>query len=115
MISGNDITRHRYYIYNNGGQLTYRTLPGNMTYSYTYAVNGNILSKTGLGSYEYGSSSRPHAVTAVDDTDDMLAVYEQEDSQNGTWTDVVAAMTDHLGSITCLMDDFDYKASRFNA
>lgn len=86
-----------------------------MTYSYTYAVNGNILSKTGLGSYEYGSSSRPHAVTAVDDTDDMLAVYEQEDSQNGTWTDVVAAMTDHLGSITCLMDDFDYKASRFNA
>lgn len=155
-----------------------------------YGNNGNILSKTGLGSYEYSNTSKPHAVTAVDNTDDLLEYVEQEveynlwgkvsdvwhydgydhyhyqieygpdlervrstlydgnqfeyekfyfgdyeekrtssetgmywyvytpdglsgfyykeDSQNGIWTDVVAAMTDHLGSITCLMDDYDY-------
>ena len=31
----------------------------------SYAGNGNITSKTGLGNYSYGASTRPHAVTGV--------------------------------------------------
>ena len=38
----------------------------------TYAQNGNILSKSGIGYYEYGSTQKPHAVTAVDNFDGWI-------------------------------------------
>lgn len=44
----------------------------------TYAQNGNILSKTAMGSYTYGSSSRPHAVTEVDNTDGHITLQVQD-------------------------------------
>lgn len=38
----------------------------------TYASNGNILSKTGVGNYNYSVSSKPHAVKSVDNTDGLI-------------------------------------------
>lgn len=39
-----------------------------------YTLNGNILSKTGIGTYEYSSNGKPHAVAAVDNTADLIPV-----------------------------------------
>ena len=50
MSNGTDITRHRYYTYNANGQLIGRTLPGNMTYGYTYDAYGNLTGVNGAGS-----------------------------------------------------------------
>ena len=49
MSNGINITRHRYYTYNANGQLTGRTLPGNMTYGYTYDAYGNLTGVNGAG------------------------------------------------------------------
>ena len=38
---------------------------GKQSMEMDYATNGNILSKTGIGSYDYASSAHPHAVTSV--------------------------------------------------
>lgn len=38
----------------------------------SYASNGNILSKTGVGDYAYNSTFKPHAVMSVDNTDGMI-------------------------------------------
>ena len=154
----------------------------------TYAQNGNILSKSGIGYYEYGSTQKPHAVTAVDNFDgwiddsiqyisynswgkleDLFSVrdgdvyhysieygpdlqrvrsslyrngqplysklywddYEEKtennttylywyvnggeglagimlgNAQNGSWSLNLVAITDHLGSIMALMDNYD--------
>lgn len=40
--------------------------------SITYAANGNILSKTGLGAYTYNSSLKPHAVMSVANTSGII-------------------------------------------
>ncbi|MBR5988819.1 MAG: VCBS repeat-containing protein [Prevotella sp.] len=40
--------------------------------SITYAANGNILSKTGLGAYTYNSSLKPHAVMSVANTGGII-------------------------------------------
>ena len=45
--------------------------------SMTYAANGNITSKTGVGDYTYNNTSKPHAVRSVDDMDDVDDFYEQ--------------------------------------
>ena len=156
--------------------------------TYTYSANGNILSKTGIDYYEYGSTQKPHAVTAVDNFDgwiddsiqyisynswgkleDLFSVrdgdvyhysieygpdlqrvrsslyrngqplysklywddYEEKtennttylywyvnggeglagimmgNAQNGSWSRNLVAITDHLGSIMALMDNYD--------
>ena len=153
-----------------------------------YDINGNILSKSGIGYYEYGSTQKPHAVTAVDNFDgwiddsiqyisynswgkleDLFSVrdgdvyhysieygpdlqrvrsslyrngqplyskfywddYEEKtennttylywyvnggdglagimlgNAQNGSWSLNLVAITDHLGSIMALMDNYD--------
>ncbi len=40
--------------------------------SVSYARNGNILSKTGLGAYGYDSNVKPHAVTSVENTGALI-------------------------------------------
>ena len=40
--------------------------------TYTYSANGNILSKTGIGYYEYSNTTQPHAVTAVDNLENWI-------------------------------------------
>ena len=39
----------------------------------TYASNGNILSKTGVGEYTYNDQFKPHAVISVDNTDGLMS------------------------------------------
>ena len=55
-------------------------------------------------SYTYGSSSRPHAVTEVDNTDGRIML---GNAQNSSWSHNLAAITDHLGSIMALWDNND--------
>lgn len=38
----------------------------------SYARNGNILSKTGLGKYSYNNSNKPHAVSSVENSGEIL-------------------------------------------
>lgn len=84
------------------GNLTSRTLGGNtQTFTYdnldrlteissnnqsimsmTYNANGNISSKTGIGDYEYNNSSKPHAVTAVSDTSNLIIADAQSVTYN---------------------------------
>ena len=47
----------------------------------TYGNDGNILSKTGLGSYTYGSS-KPHAVTGVENTGGIIPQTPQDITYN---------------------------------
>ena len=46
---------------------------GEETMNVTYAPNGNILNKTGIGNYEYDGAHRPHAVRVVDNTDRLIS------------------------------------------
>ena len=46
------------------------------TFTNQYSSNGNIGSKTWLGSYQY-ESARPHAVTGVDNTDGWIGTKDQ--------------------------------------
>lgn len=50
------------------------------TQTISYSDNGNILSKSGIGTYSYNSEYRPHAVTYVDNpsgmpTDDLTTLF----------------------------------------
>ena len=47
-----------------------------------YATNGNITSKTGVGSYTYNSSVKPHAVQSVSNTDGLVELEEQDITYN---------------------------------
>ena len=47
-----------------------------------YAANGNITSKTGVGSYTYNSSVKPHAVQSVSNTDGFVELEEQDITYN---------------------------------
>lgn len=40
-----------------------------------YAENGNITSKTGIGQYYY-DAERPHAVSSVDNTDNLISTQD---------------------------------------
>ena len=46
------------------------------TMNITYAPNGNILSKTGLGDYTYNSNYKPHAVMSVANSAGLIATDE---------------------------------------
>lgn len=50
--------------------------------SVSFASNGNITGKTGLGSYSY-TSSHPHAVTGVENTDGLAGTVPQYIQYNG--------------------------------
>ena len=75
------------YSYDNADRLTGVEWDGHSTKAFTYSANGNITSKTGIGSYEYGTTTRPHAVTAVDNTSGILIMNDQTVSYN-TWNKV---------------------------
>ena len=47
----------------------------------SFGNDGNILSKTGIGSYTYGST-RPHAVTGVENTNSLISSAEQSITYN---------------------------------
>ncbi|MBR3936989.1 MAG: VCBS repeat-containing protein [Bacteroidaceae bacterium] len=66
------------YTYDTADRLTLVQEDNQTIMTMAYAQNGNILSKTGMGSYTYGSSSRPHAVTEVDNTDGSITLQVQD-------------------------------------
>ena len=59
------------FAYDNANRLTTVQQNNQNVMSMTYGSNGNILSKTGVGSYDY-NSSKPHAVAAVDNTSGLI-------------------------------------------
>ena len=68
------------------------------TLEMTYGANGNITSKTGIGSYEYSSSSKPHAVVAVENASGIIPEHTQSVSYNA-WGKV-SEITSVIGSDT---------------
>ena len=55
---------------------------GNTTMNISYAPNGNILSKTGVGNYEYDGNVRPHAVMEVENRDGSIPLDELQTRYN---------------------------------
>ena len=81
------------YSYTTDGLVSTIGRPGSKTDTYTYDSYGNVTglsavsgammwSKTGIGSYEYGTSSKPHAVTAVDNTSGIIPEHTQSVTYN---------------------------------
>ncbi|MBO7111410.1 MAG: VCBS repeat-containing protein [Bacteroidaceae bacterium] len=82
--TGNLTSRNNYtsyysqsYNYDNADRLTGIQQNNQTIMSMTYSANGNITSKTGMGSYTYSTASRPHAVTEVDNTAGLLDMNDQ--------------------------------------
>lgn len=48
----------------------------------TYASNGNISSKTGIGSYTYSDSTHPHALTSVNNNSSLIPTATQNVTYN---------------------------------
>ena len=69
----------------------------------TYDSKGNILSKTGIGSFEYDLSSKPYAITEAHLTGDVMS----SDSQSIQYTSFARPSHISEGSITA---DFSYNA-----
>lgn len=63
-------------------RLTGVTVGGTTSMSVSYAANGNISSKTGIGTYTYGSS-HPHAVAQVANTSGLVPTATQTILYNG--------------------------------
>ncbi|MEQ1751505.1 MAG: hypothetical protein ABL974_18930, partial [Prosthecobacter sp.] len=60
------ITRTESFGYDKINRLTYSSVTGQSTQAFTFAANGNIQTKIGIGDYGYGARGHgPHAVTSV--------------------------------------------------
>ena len=58
------------------------TVQSSIPMTITYGDNGNILSKTGIGTYSY-QSQKPHAVTGVENTSSLISTATQQATYNG--------------------------------
>ena len=63
------LTQTESFTYDNADRLTGVQQGSSTVMNIGYQANGNISSKTGIGGYTYGT--RPHAVTVVDNTDEI--------------------------------------------
>ena len=77
-ITGNLLSRKRYGIkdaevfgYDDLDRLVSVTEGNTETMHVEYAANGNIMSKTGIGDYNYVSGYKPHAVMSVDNAENL--------------------------------------------
>lgn len=76
--TGNLLSRQRgggateSFSYDDLDRLTSVKQDGRETLSVTYAPNGNIRSKTGVGAFTYDTATRPHAVTEVENADGQI-------------------------------------------
>lgn len=61
------------FAYDNLNRLVSVTVGGNLSEQITYASNGNILSKTGIGSYNY-DATHTHAVSSVENRNNLIAI-----------------------------------------
>lgn len=99
-------TRSETFGYDTLNRLTTVTGPANKTYS--YYPNGNIQSKTGVGTYSYTGTgcTRPHAVCSITGTVSTSFIYDANGnmtSGNGrgyTWTTFNKPKTITQGSVT---------------
>lgn len=60
------------FLYDNLDRLTGVRMGTREIMNISYARNGNILSKTGLGNYNYNNSYKPHAVSTVENSGEIL-------------------------------------------
>ena len=60
------------FTYDSSDRLTRMTKTGQQTMSISYDANGNIINKTGIGTYYYNENNKPHAVTSVDNTSNVI-------------------------------------------
>ena len=74
-VAGTGVTEN--FTYDNLDRLTSVSQNNSVTDAITYGDDGNILSRTGMGTYGY-LSSKPHAVTQVDNTDYLIASASQQ-------------------------------------
>lgn len=72
------------YTYDNADRLRMVSDALGTRMSVTYSDNGNIKSKTGIGNYNYGISSQPHAVTAVENANEIIG-YNTQDIGYNNW------------------------------
>ena len=85
--TGNLTSRHQQgrqpeiFTYDAADRLTEVQRGGQTVMSIGYAGNGNITAKTDIGSYAY-SSTKPHAVTGVENTDGLIPEREQDIAYN---------------------------------
>ena len=77
------------FVYDNADRLTKVRENNQDIMEMTYAANGNITSKTGMGSYTYGSSAKPHAVTEVANTAGGITLQVQDVTYN-RWNKVAS-------------------------
>ena len=70
------------FVYDNLNRLTAVEENNQEIMNMVYATNGNITSKTGVGSYTYNSSVKPHAVQSVSNTDGFVELEEQDITYN---------------------------------
>jgi RHS repeat-associated protein len=70
-----------------------------------YANNGNITSKTGIGTYSY-LFSKPHAIESVDNTDGLIS--EREQTIGYTAFNKVSHLSENAGVTTIHDIDFTY-------
>ena len=66
-----------YFTYDNADRLTTVQYNNQNAMSMAYAANGNLTSKTDIGSYTYGSTSKPHAVQSVQNTNNAVDYNDQ--------------------------------------
>jgi len=72
----------RTFTYDNLDRLTAVSVNNTTEMSMSYSANGNISSKTGIGSYQYSSNNKPHAVSSVDNTSGLIDTEIQSISYN---------------------------------
>ncbi|MBV6500137.1 MAG: hypothetical protein CJBNEKGG_02606 [Prosthecobacter sp.] len=58
-------SRTETFTFDSQNRLTSSYVVGQALQTFTFAANGNIMSKGGVGGYSYGASAGPHAVTGV--------------------------------------------------
>lgn len=87
------------FTYDSADRLTVVKQGSSTVMNMGYHANGNIVSKTGLGSYSY---DKPHAVSAVDNTGGLLS----ENNQTITYTafNKVSSISETLGSNNYLLN-----------
>ena len=84
------------YSYDDADRFVTFNVDGSEAMSMTYSSNGNLLSKTGVGGYTYGSGT--HKVVSVDNTDNVIPYSSQSITYNA-WGKV-AEVNETVGSDT---------------
>ncbi|MDE5701621.1 RHS repeat-associated core domain-containing protein [uncultured Bacteroides sp.] len=87
------------FVYDDMDRLTTVKQGSSTVMSMTYQANGNIATKTGLGTYSY---SKPHAVSGVDNTGGLISGNEQNITYNAF--NKVASVSETVGSNNYLLN-----------